>query len=203
MISRVLRPLPTAVLAAALALTLAGCADDTPGEAGRRPSAGPSTPGESSSAASETGSPTPTVTPATGRKLSVEGVSLRLVDLPKWHVSKFGTSYNAGRRLPSGGVISVLVGDILAGPGTDTEQKAVSYGELQADDPVPTHRVADRVVDGVNCFVLEGQTDEERRYVIGAVVDDRFFTVEFTLPVGDAEADAMVEQMFATIDVKG
>ncbi|TNM37426.1 hypothetical protein FHP29_16480 [Nocardioides albidus] len=130
-------------------------------------------------------------------------MSMRLVKSPDWHVSQFGTTFGATRRLPSGGVMSVLVSDILANPAADTESTAESYAKLEADDRVPVARVADRVVDGVNCFVLEGQTAKERRSVLGAVVGDRFFTVEFTLPVDDPEADAMMDQMSATIDIAG
>lgn len=50
--------------------------------------------------------------------------------------------------------------------------------------------------------MLEHRDDERRRYVVGAVSQGRFFTVEFVVPVGASDGVEMIEQMLATVDVK-
>lgn len=195
--SRVLRVLPAALLA----LGLAACSTDEPA------------PGASTSTASASGAPgtpsdspseapaTPSVVPATGQELSVEAVSMRLLDSPDWNVSQFGTTFVGSLRSPSGG-LAVTVQDIKAGPGRTTEDKAVSFEQVSAnEDPAPK-RVANRVVDGVDCFVLEGRNAETRVSMVGGVVNGRFFLLEFQMPVTMPDGDQLIEQMLASVDIK-
>ena len=197
--SRLLHALPAVVLV----LSLAACADDDPDAAGGTPTARATGTTEATSEATSTAPETPTVVPANGRVVSVEAVSMRLTDAPKWNVSQFGTTFVAGLALGTDGKVSVTVQDILASPSQTTEDKAASFEEVLAkDDPAPK-RVANRVVDGVDCFVLDGRNDKVHHYVVGGVVNGRLFLLQFRVPVGLPDGDQLIEQMLASVDIKG
>jgi hypothetical protein len=55
----------------------------------------------------------------------------------------------------------------------------------------------------VDCFVLEGRNDEKHYYVVGAVVNGRLFLLRFRVPAGLADGDQMIEQMLASVKIKG
>jgi hypothetical protein len=198
-ISRALRLVPVAVLV----LGLAACADDGSEAGDGAPRATASNATGATTDATPTAPDTPAVVPANGKEVSVEAVSMRLTDAPKWNVSQFGTTFVAGLPLGTQGKVSVTVQDILASPSQTTEDKAVSFEEVLAkDDPAPK-RVANRVVDGVDCFVLDGRNDKVHHYVVGGVVNSRFFLLQFRVPVVLPDGDQMIEQMLASVDIKG
>lgn len=179
-------------------LALTSCSDDPPD-----PNAAPTA---ASATTTDSGSPTPTtpsVAPATGQQISVESVRMRLTASPDWKVSQFGTTITGGLFVDGAGIVNATVTDILAGPGLDTEDKAVSYERSLAGTPLPPTRVADRVVDGTTCFVLEARTDEGHRYIVGGVTEGRFFSVEFLVPSQVPDGDQLIEQMLATVEIGG
>ena len=198
-ISRALRLVPAAVLV----LGLAACTNDDAGAGEAEPSAGTS--GATTGATSEattTAPEAPSVEPATGEELSVQTVSMRLTDSPEWGVTPTPLTV-VGSLVVDGGIVDVTVQDVPSAPGRTTEDKAVSYERtLSTDDPAP-RRVANRVIDGVDCFVLDGRNDKKRNYVVGAVVKDRLFLLRFRVPAGLADGDQMIEQMLASVDIKG
>ncbi|MCR1782193.1 hypothetical protein KVF89_06585 [Nocardioides carbamazepini] len=204
MISRVVRPALRPMLAGLLVLALAGCSDDDRSGPGADPTTA-STTGTTATTPTDTGSPapTPSVAPATGTEISVESVSMRLTASPDWKVSRFGTTVTGGLYVEGAGIVNATVTDILAGPGLDTEDKAVSYERSLAGTPLPPTRVADRVVDGTTCFVLEARTGEGHRYIVGGVTGGRFFSVEFVVPATVPDGDQLIEQMLASVEIAG
>lgn len=206
MISRVLRPALHPFLRPAVAgllvLTLTACSDGDPDDLGdpRAPDADAT----ATSAATATPMPAPpSVVPATGQEISVASVRMRLTASPEWKVSRFGTTVTGALYLDGAGIVNATVTDILAGPGLDTEDKAVSYERSLAGTPLAPSRVADRVVDGTTCFVLEARAAEGHRYVLGGVSDGRFFSVEFVVPAQVPDGDQLIEQMLATVEIAG
>jgi hypothetical protein len=194
-ISRALRLVPAAVLV----LGLAACTDDDPG-AGK---SGPPSSTVGVTEATSTAAETPSVVPATGKVLSVQSVSMRLTDSPDWDVTDTATTVLASLHAPAGGFFDVTVQDVTNLPGRDTEDMAVSYKDsLATEDPAPD-RLANRTVDGEECFVLEGRDDKSHRYVVGAVVGERLFLLQFDVPNSVVDGDQMIEQMLASVDIKG
>ncbi|MDQ6526634.1 hypothetical protein RB608_23640 [Nocardioides sp. LHD-245] len=200
MISRVVRRALGPTAAGLLVLALAACSDDErPG-----PEAGSTATSTTSTAPTDPVTPvTPSVAPATGKEIGVESVRMRLTASPDWKVSRFGTTVAGGLYVEGAGIVNATVTDILAGPGLDTEDKAVSYERSLAGTPLPPSRVADRVVDGTTCFVLEARNDEGHRYIVGGVTGGRFFSVEFVVPAGVPDGDQLIEQMLATVEITG
>lgn len=192
--SRVVRLLPVALLT----LTLVGCADD-------EPSSGPGDAGASGSPTSATPSgsapATPSVTPANGEEIANDTVTMRLTDDPDWQTAQFGTTVTAGL-LRADGSMSASVSDI-GSTGTDELDDLASAAEKtwSNDDPAP-RRVANRVVDGVECYVLEASNDEAHRYVVGGDHDGYTFSIDFTVPVAWTDGDDLIEQMLASVDIK-
>lgn len=189
MISRMVRP----AVAGLLMFSLTSCGDDSP-DAEPSPVA----------TSADSGSPTPTtpsVVPATGKQIGAESVRMRLTASPDWKISQFGTTVAAGLFVDGAGIVNAIVGDIIAGPGLDTEDKAVSYERSLAGTPLPPTRVADRTIDGTNCFVLEARTKEGHRYIVGGVTEGRFFNVEFVVPAQVPDGDQLIEQMLATVEI--
>lgn len=202
--SRVLRLVPAAVLV----LGLAACTDDDPDAGGSTPSASAtgstgSTPDATSPAAETPSAPeTPSVVAATGKEIGVAAVSIRVTDSPEWRVNE--TAVNVVALLPAApaGILTVSLVDAPNLPGRDTDDKGDSFERTLSVEPTAPKRVANRVLDGVECFVLDGRTDELHHYVVGAVVGDRVFLLQFKVPAGLADGDQVVEQMLASIDVK-
>lgn len=197
-ISWALRMMPVAVLG----LCLAACADDGDDAGVDTPTATATGASAAASDATSTVPETPTVVPATGQKLSVEAVSMRLTDSPEWVIAPTPLTV-VGSLAVDGGILDVTVQDVPSAPGRTTEDKAVSYERTLATDDPPPKRVANRVVDGVDCFVLDGRNDKKRNYVVGAVVKDRLFLLRFRVPTALPGGDQMIEQMLASADIKG
>ncbi|MBM7516174.1 hypothetical protein [Nocardioides nitrophenolicus] len=201
-ISRVLRLVPAAVLV----LGLSACTDDDP-DTGDTPSASAtgstgSTP-EATSPAPETSAPeTPSVVPATGKEIGVATVSMRLTDVPGWRLTKTDVIVVALLHPATGGTLKVIVQDSPNQPGRDTDDEAAGWERTLAVEPAAPTRVANRVLDQVECFVLDGRTDELRHYVVGGVVGDRHFLLQFQVPAEVADGDQLIEQMLASIDIK-
>jgi hypothetical protein len=201
-ISRVFRLVPAAVLV----LGLTACADDDPDAGGSTPSASATGDAESTPDATSpdtSASETPSVVPATGKEIGVATVSMRLTDSPDWRVTE--TAVNVVALLPAAtaGILTVSLVDAPNLPGRDTDDKGDSFEQTLSTEPAAPKRVANRDLDGVECFVLDGHTDELHHYVVGAVVGDRVFLLQFKVPAGLADGDQAIEQMLATADIKG
>lgn len=196
--SRVVRLLPVAVLA----LALVGCSDDEPSAGPADPSSSaPSTSPSASPSASGSGSGSPSVAPASGQEISNDTVSMRLTDDPDWQVAQFATTVTGGL-LRVDGSISASVSDIRSTGDDELDSLAAAAEKTWSqDDPAP-RRVANRAVDGVECYVLEASNDETHRYVVGGDHDGFTFSIDFKVPVGWADGDQMIEQMLASVDIK-
>ncbi|TNM37427.1 hypothetical protein FHP29_16485 [Nocardioides albidus] len=195
-----LEPVTRLVAAAVLMLALAACADDDRRAGGSASTAGATRTTETSEA-TPTAPETPSVVPATGEELSVESVSMRLTDSPKWGITATSLTVVAGLSGPHG-ILDVVVQDVPAGLGRTTESKAVGWEEVSANQVPAPKRVANRTIDGVDCFVLDGRNDKLHRYVVGAVVNGRLFVLTFVVPTGIPDGDQLIEQMLASVDIK-
>ena len=202
-ISRVLRLVPAAVLV----LGLAACTDDDPDPGGNKPSASAtgsagSMPDATSPAPETSASETPSVVPATGEEIGVATVGLRLTDVPGWSLTTTDVIVVALLHPATGGTLKVIVQDSPNQPGRDTDDEAAGWERSLAVEPAAPKRVANRVVDGVECFVLDGRTDELHHYVVGGVVGDRHFLLQFQVPAGVADGDQLIEQVLASVAIK-
>ena len=198
-ISRALRLMPAVVLV----LGLTACTNDDPGSGKGTPSSSAAGTTGATSETTSTAPETPSVEPATGKELSVATVSMRLTDSPGWSVTETAVIVVASLHPDTGGTLNVTVQDAPNLPGRDTDDKAESFERTLSTEPAAPKRVENRVVDGVDCFVLDGRNDDLHHYVVGAVVADRLFLLQFRVPAGLADGDQMIEQMLASVDIKG
>jgi len=191
-----------------LALAASGCTadEDAPSSS---PSGTPSASADDTSAPPASADPSASVTPASGPRLGVDTVRLRLFDDPGWSRTRVGTTVLAGVR-GEAGRLDVSVSDIGTING-DLDQNADATLQVASREDPPVARVADRVVDGVTCYVLEGRDDEVHRYLVGGVLPDAWrkggvvtnaaFQVAFTIPADWPGGDDLVEQMIASIRI--
>ncbi|GAA1502747.1 hypothetical protein GCM10009788_02480 [Nocardioides humi] len=191
MVSRVVRSLP----AAALALALAGCSDDEP-SGGPGVATPPTTPSTTSAAPA-----TPSVTPASGQEISNDTVSMRLTDDPDWQVARFSTTVTGGL-LREDGSMSASVSDIRSTGDDELDSLAAAAEKTWSDDDPAPLRVANREIDGVDCYVLEASNDDRRRYIVGGDHDGFTFSIDFKVPVAWTDGDQLIEEMLASVDIR-
>jgi len=194
--SRIARSVPVACLA----LALVACSDDEAPEPPRGSEAASSA-GTSSTAEPQAGGSTPAVTPAAGREIANDTVSMRLTDDPEWQIARFATTVTAGL-LRADGSFSASVSDIRSTGGDDLDSLAAAAEQTWSnDDPAP-RRTANRVVDGIECYVLEASNEERHRYVVGGEHDGFTFSIDFKVPRAWTDGEQIREQLLASVDVK-
>ncbi len=179
------------VVIALLLVATSGCNDDK-GSA-TEPTA-PATAGESGTTPPD---PSPSVAPATGKRIELRSLTVRLTDDPDWISTGADVNAVATIRLPAGRV-DVSVGDIGAATD-DLDRNAESALATKSLGP-PQTRTANRTIHGVEVFVLEGEDAERRTYELGGVSQDYYFNIKFDLPAGWPEADALIESILASIE---
>ena len=74
-----------------------------------------------------------------------------------------------------------------------------SQGAALPSDP-PRKRVDNRTVAGVEGFVLESRTRRGLFYQYGAIYKKAFVSVTFEFPRDNAQADAWVESVLASVE---
>lgn len=193
MVSRVRRLLPVLVLA----LPLVGCSDDDPGS--QDPS--PATSGSEGPPTSSAAPATPSVTPTTGRVISNDTVSMRLPDEPDWQTAQFATTITAGVLRPEGSM-SVSISDIGSTGTDELDDLANAAQKTWADDDPAPRQKAHRVVDGIECYVLEARNDKQHRYIVGGDHDGYTFSIDFTVDEPWPNGDELIEQMLASVEIK-
>lgn len=185
------------LVAALLALGLVACSDD-PDE----PTTG-ATP-DASTSSDPTGTPTsdaePSVEPATGEVIELNALRIRLVERDDWIIQRVGTTVVAALDGDTG--TFQLNGGGIGTTGTDLDEAAEIAREVESAGRLPLERLPNRTIDGVECFVLEGSDDEDRRYLVGGIHNGFSFDLEFEVHLEWPEADAMVESMLASIEWK-
>lgn len=195
--TRVARVLVAALLSS-LALGLVACSDDDP--SGDPTSEPTSTASETDSSESPSPDAAPSVEPATGEVIELNALRIRLVAREDWIVQRVGTT-----------VVAALDGDTgtfqfggggIGTSGTDLDEAAEVARDIESAGDVPLERLPNRTIDGIECFVLEGADDEERRYLVGGIHNGFRFDLEFEVYLEWPDADAMIESMLASIEWK-
>lgn len=191
-----------AVLGVLLVVVLGGCGDDEPGGANRTPDpSGNSSSDAPSLATSETADD---IEPATGQQIEINALKMRLFEADDWIIDTLGTTVVAlldgfDEGIPGSFDIS---GGGLASSGTDLEINAKVAVEAAADDRVKSKRVENRVINGVECYVLEGADDTKRVYMVGGNHGGYLFDLEFKMPVEWPDSDKLIDSMLASIEWK-
>lgn len=192
-----------AVLGVLLVVVLGGCGEDAPGDADRTPDANSG--GSSSDAPSPTSSETAeAVEPATGQQIEINALTMRLFEADNWIIDKLGTTVVAlldGFDLGIPGSFDIGGGGLASSP-PDLELEARLRVEATADDEPQPKRVENRVLNGVECYVLEGADDKKRVYIIGGNHGGYLFTLEFLMPIEWPDSDKLIESMLASIEWK-
>lgn len=188
MLSRV----ATLTLTCVLVVTLSGCADDDPSTDPR-----PSQDATSASSDAST-SATPEVVPADGPLLEANALSLHLYDSPDWQTTTVGSTASAGLRNKAGSLTITLTD--LETDATDLDEDAEAVLDVMSGDKLPPRRAENRVINRVECWVLAGENQDRRIYLVGGIHAGYEFTIEFNLPAGWGEADKRIEEILASID---
>ncbi|WP_235535948.1 hypothetical protein [Nocardioides sp. Root190] len=194
--SRVPRLVLASVVSASLATSLVACGDDDP-------ATGPSDP--SSNASTETGEPSgdpgePSAEPATGPELESNNLRMRLFASPDWNVRTLGTLMGASLDSDDG-LFEVRVSGI-ATTSEDLERDAEIAEENEAIERTSPQRVANRVIQGVELFVLEGEDDRYRSVVLGGFHNGYQVNIDIDFPADWPDADALIESMLASVEWK-
>lgn len=191
------------LVAALLTLGLAACGDDPDDE----PTTDPTSDTSASSDPTDTATPdtatsdsVPSVEPATGEVVELNALRIRLVERDDWIIQRVGTT-----------VVALLDGDTgtfqFSGGGigttaTDLDEGAEVALDVESAGDVPLERLPNRTIGGVECYVLEGASDEDRRYLVGGFHEGFRFDLEFEEHLEWPDAEATIESMLASIEWK-
>lgn len=102
--------------------------------------------------------------------------------------------------LLEGGTADITASD-LATTDTDLEADAKVVVKLLARDKPRPRRVANRVIKGVECWVVVGRDAKSYSYRIGGLAG-RQFSLLFDVPATWAEADQRIEEVLGSIEWK-
>lgn len=193
--SRVVAALSFVVIAAGAG----GCSsDDEP-----YPDPSPTT-SAPASGGSDSPADAPAVEPASGEKIELKtSLSLRVPEEGDWYVDDGGGSIFASATV-GGGVVDILAGDVLS-DSTSIEESAATMLDTLDDQPGLTYRRADDMtVSGVEGWVIEGQSAEQRFLQFGTLHAGRIVSIDFTIRTGVPAADAeeLVASVLASVEWK-
>jgi hypothetical protein len=183
---------------------LAGCSSDpAPDEGGGSP--GPSPTQTSSDSTSSAGTPspepTPSVEPATGKKLTIPGIEgdVFTFRLPEgdWLIGRAGRAGNLTTGLKywtiDGGATPAFGSTTLdVGAQGAIENRSLGGPKLSRSD--------NRVVDGVEGYVVEGKDRSGFTYIYGTVVGDSLAYVQFDFADDSPKAKSWVESVLASVE---
>lgn len=198
--SRVHRLVLSAALATSLALGLAACGDDEP--SGDPPASTPtdSTSDSSSGAGTDGPSEEPTAEAATGPQLESRALRMRVFAAPGWDVRTLGSLMGASLDTDDG-LFEVRVSG-LETTATDLEAAAERAEEDEFIDRTAPKRVENRVVDGVELFVLDGRAEGDRTVILGGYHGGFQVNIDLDFPDDWPDADALIESMLASVEWK-
>lgn len=200
--SRVTYRAAAAVTTAALAWSLSACDrgenDPSPDPAA---SSAPASDTTSTSADSSSTPSSATVTPADGELVENNTMTYRLPVVEgktPWSTDSLGSTTTSSTLLESG-IVDITSSD-LKDPDTDLELDAkVSLRLLAGNRPRP-RRVANRVINGVECWVIVGKDKTSYSYRIGGLHAGYQFSLLFDVPANWTEADQRIEEVLASIE---
>ncbi|CAN5425795.1 hypothetical protein BH09ACT12_BH09ACT12_11770 [soil metagenome] len=188
------------LVACALAVLLSGCSstsdsDEPVGGASATPSSATNDPTE------PTESPTSTLVPAAGKLLTVsdldaDAFSYRLPD-GRW---RLGYKDQGGYLDTSAGTWRInglaTAVDVEVGPRFHVKGR-LQYWRGDAREP---KQIADRTVDGVEGYVIEGAGPDGLLYEYGAEYSQTFGYIEFEFPKDTPKARAVIESVLASFE---
>ena len=194
---------PAALLSVVIAVGAGGCTSDDDPAADASPGATTTT-ATTDDGASDTPTEAPAVEPASGEK-AVVGVtlSLRIPAEGDWSVDDSGGSL----------VANALIDDV----GVTISGSDVLYDETSIDDAARTvlrtenmggtdkyRRVENRIVAGVEGWVLEGKDENGRLTQFGTIHKGRIVRIYFVLRTGITKAtgDALISSVLASVEWK-
>ena len=190
MLSRVL----VVVLSLVLSIALVGCSS------GGEPSdeGGPTT-APMTTAAAPTPTPSPEVLAASGEKVTIVDLGTPLAEYraptPRWEVT--------------GTAASLFT---LKGPWDVRVYYGKTYPEVSLDDTAAialrsarrdfetVERIANRTVDGIEGYVLEGSEGKTMFYEFGVQHAGAFVALAFDLPVDSSSSRGIVESVLASVE---
>jgi len=201
------RGAPLAALTA-VALALGGCGDD-PAEDSSGPSAegSPSSPASPSDSTSESASPSdtgsasesaPTVAPASGPEMRIEGVALNLP--AGWEISVPGDrsegGYDPGG---SGGTASIVGG--LADPSESLDFNADYALKTAKRDGLKAERLDNRTVGGAEGWVVTGTSKlMPLQFQFGTITGGRSVTIALRwISPPPADVQTIIDSILATV----
>ena len=183
---------------------LAGCSSDpAPDEGGGSPGPSPTqtSSDSTSSAATPSPAPTPSVEPATGKKLTIPGLENDVLTfrLPEgdWYLSRAGRAGNLSTGLKSWRIDG---GTIPVGDSITLDEGAQAAIENRSFGGPKLSRSDNRVVDGVEGYVVEGKDRSGFTYIYGTVVGDSLAYVQFDFANDSPKAKAWVESVLASVE---
>lgn len=197
------RVLLSPLLAATLIIALTRCGDGDEPAAPEPPvsqSADADPSDEESADAEESASPS--VTPAAGPLVDNDAVSFHLFKHPDWiHVIDRSLVDSWLLVLDEGNVQVSLTGS--ESPPTDLDRDAELVQEDMAIEDPPSTRKANRVLNGVECWVFAGEEDLHVGYHIGG--SDGGFQYELSFEFSSAsdwpEGRQRLEEMLASVEL--
>lgn len=200
--SRVMQRLTAAVAATVALWSLSAC-DSGGGDAptGSMSDSAPASGATSSD--SPSASPSWTVTPASGEAVENDTMSYRLPTIESktpWSTDSLGTTFTSSTLLDEG-IVDITATD-LSTSDTDLEVDAGVVLKLLADYKPRPRRVANRVINGVECWVMVGKDAKSYSYRIGGLHAGRQFSLLFDVPATWTEADQRIEEILASIKWK-
>jgi len=169
-------------------LALTGCTDPAGSEPERSSSAG-------RTAAS-------TVEPATGPKLEVPALSLRLPDGMTWRSTKAGGTLTASGSTDGGDRATVQLSD-LAASERDTRADGEAFLEAAATlklDPIPQQPLTLLDVNGEEAWELHGENDAYAMTWLGGIHDGRRWTLSVKMPKSVEGGDGLRDRIIASVE---
>lgn len=188
------------MVAVALVLALAGCADDGSGDGGspdRSPS--PTASSDATDLASSDVTDDSSVAPATGPVMSNEVLSFHLPAGPEWMIS--GSSAGVTEFTPDGAVDD-YVRLALATPARDLAQVEEIIPRSRKERWPETRQVENRIVNGVEGIVLVAESDELYLYEFATSYQGMLAAIRFEFTHPDATRMAWIDSMLASVEWK-
>lgn len=180
-----------AVLVSGVVLT--GCDNTAPAKPASEPTSSMGAP----STTEPTGAASPSITPASGQVVTTGPMTAHVFASPDWHIVTGGSTTTAGLRVDAGSL--TISFSTLKNPYTDLDESArVAEENMAIQNPRP-RRVANRMVDDAESWVLDGTGNGRRMYVVGGLRSGYQWSIEFKVPADWPEAGQRIEEVLASV----
>lgn len=180
------------LLATVVFASVAGCGDDGLEDNPTTRSTGSVSPTESAS---------PVVEAATGPVVETDALRMHVFEHEDWSIRRVGTGFGASVSTLEGGLFEVHGGG-LGTSASDLDEGAEIAERLESiEDPAPT-RVENRVINGVELYVLEGRSERMHNTIVGGYSGGYTVYLDFDVPLDWPDGEALVESMLASIEWK-